>query len=76
MMDQETRIAFNTPARVTNRFVAASMKGAQIRVAFAEAAPGESKAFVFHSAIMCSLDDAAQLAETLTRLVRQARGQA
>jgi hypothetical protein len=42
-LEQEPRLSFNVPSKWTNRFIAVGLPHG-IRIAFAEAAPGEDKA--------------------------------
>ena len=72
-LDQETRLSVNTPAVMTNRFACLATNFG-FRIAFGEVAPGETKAFVFHSAIfMSSLADAEALATTILDVVKRHR---
>ena len=63
-LEQEPRLSFNVPAKWTNRFIAVGLPHG-VRIAFAEAAPGEDKAYDFHSAVVMRRDDARALAERL-----------
>lgn len=71
-LEQEQRLSFNTPARWTNRFVGLRLRDPysdRVRVAFAEGAPGEDKAYDFHSAIMMTVEDARALQKLLERIL-------
>lgn len=63
-LEQEPRLSFNVPSKWTNRFIAVGLPHG-VRIAFAEAAPGEDKAYDFHSAIVMTREDARALAERL-----------
>jgi len=68
-MDHEARIAFNVRAIWANRFSLAELSDGRFRIAFAEAAPGEDRAFVYHSAVVMSRADARELIKGMTRLL-------
>jgi hypothetical protein len=63
-LEQEPRLSFNVPSKWTNRFIAVGLPHG-VRIAFAEAAPGEDKAYDFHSAVVMTREDARALAERL-----------
>jgi hypothetical protein len=63
-LEQEPRLSFNVPSKWTNRFIAVGLPHG-VRIAFAEAAPGEDKAYDFHSAVVMTKEDARALAERL-----------
>jgi hypothetical protein len=63
-LEQEPRLSLNVPSKWTNRFIAVRLPHG-VRIAFAEAAPGEDKAYDFHSAIVMTWEDARALAERL-----------
>ncbi len=63
-LEQEPRLSFNVPSKWTNRFIAVGLPHG-LRIAFAEAAPGEDKAYDFHSAVVMTREDARELAERL-----------
>jgi hypothetical protein len=67
-LSQEARLSFNIAAKWANRFSVTFMT-AGVRIAFAEAAPGEDRAYDFHSAVLISPNDAAQLRDALTKLL-------
>ena len=60
-LEQEPRLSFN---KWTNRFIAMGLPHG-VRIAFAEAAPGEDKAYDFHSAVVMTREDARALAQRL-----------
>jgi len=71
-LNQEQRLSFNVPSKWANRFtVYAQPHG--VRLAFAEAAPDEDKAYDFHSAVVMSLDDAEILHKLLGAILEKAR---
>jgi hypothetical protein len=63
-LEQEPRLSFNVPSKWTNRFIAVALPHG-VRIAFAEAAPGEDKAYDFHSAVVMTRKDARALVERL-----------
>ncbi len=63
-LEQEPRLSFNVPSKWTNRFIAVGLPHG-VRIAFAEAAPGEDKAYDFHSAVVMAREDARALAQRL-----------
>ena len=63
-LEQEPRLSFNVPSKWTNRFIAVGLPHG-VRIAFAEAAPGEDKAYDFHSAVVMTREDARALVERL-----------
>jgi hypothetical protein len=63
-LEQEPRLSFNVPSKWTNRFIAVALPHG-VRIAFAEAAPGEDKAYDFHSAVVMTREDARALVERL-----------
>ena len=66
-LEQEPRLSFNIPAKWTNHFTVVKQPHGT-RIAFAEAAPGEDKPYVFHSAVLMGHDAARALAEALLRV--------
>ena len=63
-LEQEPRLSFNVPSKWTNRFIAVGLPHG-VRIAFAEAATGEDKAYDFHSAVVMTREDARALVERL-----------
>jgi hypothetical protein len=63
-LDHEARLAFNIPAKWANRFSVCGVPYG-VRVAFAEAAPDETRAFLFHGAVLLSRADALALSSLL-----------
>jgi len=45
-LEQEPRLSFNVPSKWTTRFITVALPHG-VRIAFAEAAPGEDKAYEF-----------------------------
>ncbi len=70
-LEQEPRLSFNVPSKWTNRFIAVGLPHG-VRIAFAEAAPGEDKAYDFHSAVLMTREDARALAERLLTVASSA----
>lgn len=71
-LEQEQRLSLNTPACWTNRFVGLRLRDANsdlVRIAFAEAAPGEDKAYEFHSAVMMTTEQARSLLKMLEKIL-------
>ena len=60
LLTQEERLGFNVNSKWINRFIALNLPYG-FRIAFAEAAPGEDKAYDFHSAIVMTREDAKAL---------------
>lgn len=63
-------MSFNIPAKWSNRFVACGLPHG-LRLAFAEAAPEETKAFEFHSAVLLTRADALALANLLEQIAQK-----
>lgn len=70
-LEQESRLAFNVAAKWTDR-VALALTAHGLRIAFGEIAPGETKTFQFHSAIMMSYTDAALFKNALDEILQAA----
>jgi hypothetical protein len=62
VLEQETRLSFNTPTVFSNRF-SVVVSPDRVRIAFGEAVPGETKAYIFSSAVLLGMEDAKLLAE-------------
>jgi len=69
-LEQETRLSFNVPAKWSNRFSGVAMAHG-FRIAFAEAAPGETQAYDFHTAVIMTRNDAKALVEMINDLLRR-----
>lgn len=72
MLDQEDRLAYNVPAAIANRF-RATVGPNGVRIAFAECAPGETMASIFHSAVLLSESDALALAAVVRDTIERHR---
>lgn len=66
-LEQEARVAFNAPATWSNRSAVTTLAPNLVRIAFAEVAPGETKAFQYHTALMMTYEVAAGLRDALTK---------